>query len=184
MKINEVLSLSCDFLGLSELKSQIGSEEAGPIEKSKLELLLRCLNLAYEEILTEYLPILETETFAVKGGKISFSDFSHPISGVVSVKNLDGGRLPYTFSPGYLMVEKEKNVQVTYQIMPDKVNFGDEVQVIFPDRLLAYGTAREYLIMEGLDDGAFVYEKRFKDSLITFVRKKSLVSLPRRNWML
>ena len=181
MKINEVIKLSCDFLGLSELKCEFDDANNSYLENEKLLRLLSCANLAYEEILTEYLPILVTENAQVTGGKLSYSALSQPISGIVSVKNEAGEDVSYTLSADHIDLKADK-VEITYQIMPQTFDFGDEISVIFPDRLLAYGTAREYLFIEGMSDEAVLYEKRFKEGLVSFVRKKTSIVLPRRKW--
>ncbi len=181
MKINEVIKLSCDFLGLSELKELVGAEDVSGLEKDKLNDMLTCANLAYEEIVTEYLPILTTEEVETEDGKISYSSLSNPISGIISVKDENSGEISYSLSADHIDTRAGKT-QITYQIMPQKFDFGDELSVIFPDRLLSYGTAREYLFMQGMSDEAVIYEKRFKEALISFVRKKSLSHLPKRQW--
>lgn len=179
MKINEVIKLSCDFLGLGDLKSILDGEDK--IEDKKLCTLLTCLNLAYEEIVTEYLPILATEKANASGGKVMFSALTKPISGIVSVKDENGEELSYTVSADHIDVSA-KIVDITYQIMPGKCDFGEELNVLFPARLLSYGTVREYLFIEGMSDEALLYEKRFKEALVNFVRKKSIARLPKRSW--
>lgn len=179
MKINEVIKLSCDFLGLGELKSEL--DAGGEIENEKLSRLLTCLNLAYEEIVTEYLPILTTEKVGVLGGKVLYSSLSKPISGISCVKNENGEEICYQVSADHIDIDA-KSAEITYQIMPEKCEFGEEVNVLFPERLLAYGTAREYLFIEGMSDEAILYERRFKEALVNFVRKKSIARLPKRTW--
>lgn len=181
MKINDTIQLCCDFLGEKDLKLLIGTSSGDEVQKAKLDAMLTCLNLAYEEIVTEYLPILFTETVETDGGILNFSSLSKPISGIIAVKDEGGKDLSYSQSADHIEVNSTK-VQITYQIVPEKFNFGDEEKVIFPERLLAYGTAREYLFMQGLSEEALLYEKRFKDALISFVRKKSLLTLPKRQW--
>ena len=181
MKINDTIKLCCDFLGENELKDLIGTQNADEVQQAKINALLTCLNLAYEEIVTEYLPILCTQTLSVSEGEIAFSQLSNPISGIVSVKDENGNDLSYLQSADHIEVNAEK-VVITYQIVPEKFDFGDEANVIFPERLLAYGTCREFLFMQGLSEEALLYEKRFKDALINFVRKKSSLILPKRQW--
>lgn len=181
MKINDIIQLCCDFLGENSLKTLVGTSSGDDVQKAKLGAMLTCLNLAYEEIVTEYLPILYTQTVSVQDGVVNFSSLAKPISGICSVKDEDGAQINYLQSADHINVNA-KQVQITYQIVPDKFEFGDEVKVIFPDRLLAYGTAREYLFMQGLSEEALMYEKRFKDALINFVRKKSPLTLAKRQW--
>ena len=69
MKLNDAIKLSCDFLDLEQLKSKIGAKEVDDESAKQLNKLLCCANLAYEEIVTEYLPILHTERLDVTNNR-------------------------------------------------------------------------------------------------------------------
>lgn len=181
MKLNDAIALSCDFLELSELKSKIGAEDVDGESSAMIEKLLKCANLAYEEIVTEYIPILNTETVSVIDGKVLFSNLSKPICGVISVKNENGVDVKYSLSADHISLSAE-SAQITYQTIPAQLALGAEPSVLFPERLLAYGIAREYLFLQDQSAEALIYEKRFKDALTSFVRKKSKLLLPRRRW--
>ena len=53
MIVNDTIKLCCDFVNLPELKDLVGTGNGDDIQKAKLNAMLRCLNLAYEEICTE-----------------------------------------------------------------------------------------------------------------------------------
>lgn len=181
MKLNDAIALSCDFLELTELKSKIGAEEVDEESSAQIAKLLSCANLAYEEIVTEYIPILQTEQISVTDGKIPFSTLSQPICGIISVKDSANQDIKYTLSADHISLDAS-SAQITYQTVPEKLELGAELNVLFPERLLAYGIAREYLFMLDQSDSALIFEKRFKDALTSFVRKKSKLLLPRRRW--
>lgn len=181
MKLNDAIKISCDFLELSDLKSKIGAEDIDEESSQQIQKLLNCANLAYEEIVTEYIPILQTETVNSEDGKIMFSQLTKPVSGIVSVKDENGCDIQYQLSADHITLSAE-SVKITYQIVPESLSLGAEISVLFPERLLAYGIAREYLFLLDQSDAALVYEKRFKDALTSFVRKKSKLLLPRRRW--
>lgn len=181
MKLNDAIALSCDFLELSELKSKIGAEDVDDESSTIIAKLLRCANLAYEEIVTEYIPILNTETLSVNEGKILFSSLAKPICGIVSVRDESGNDIKYTLSADHISLSAA-SAQITYQTIPAQLALGAEPSVLFPERLLAYGIAREYLFLQDQSEAALIYEKRFKDALTSFVRKKSKLLLPRRRW--
>lgn len=181
MKLNEAIKISCDFLELTDIKSKIEAEEVGDEDEVQIQKLLNCANLAYEEIVTEYLPILNTETIKAQDGKILFSQLSKPTCGIVSVLDDSGNDIKYQLSADHISLSCD-SAQITYQIVPEALALGAEIRVLFPERLLAYGIAREYLFMQDQSDAALVYEKRFKDALTSFVRKKSKLLLPIRRW--
>lgn len=181
MKLNEALKISCDFLELNELKDKIGAESVDDQSSALISKLVSCANLTYEEIVTEYLPILCTQSLQTSNGKILFSSLSKPICGIVSVKDNIGNDIKYQLSADHISLEDGK-VEITYQTIPESLSLGSVVSVIFPERLLAYGIAREYLFLQDQSEAALAYEKRFKDALTNFVRKKSKLLLPRRLW--
>lgn len=181
MKLNDAIKLSCDFLDLEQLKSKIGAQEVDDESVKQLNKLLCCANLAYEEIVTEYLPILHTEMLDVTNGQISFNLLSKPICGIISVQDENGSDIKYSLSADHISLSAQK-ATITYQTIPSALAYGAEVSVLFPERLLAYGIAREYLFLQDKSDEALIFEKRFKDGLTSFVRKKSALILPRRRW--
>ena len=181
MKINEVLSLACSFLGLNDLQEKL----QGKIEQEsdeRLISLLKCLNIAYSEVFTNYIPSFQTEEVVTKSGEIAFSLFSNKVGGVVSVKDECGKKLKFTLSSNKIITSQDK-VYVTYIIKPNSLNFNGEVDLMLPDNILAYGTAREYLLMEGLSDEAIVYEERFKQTISAYIRRGSTHILPKRLWL-
>lgn len=182
MNINNIIKLSCKILGFDDLVDVVGTENGDDIQNAKLDILLSCANLAYEEIVTEYIPILVEETVSSDNGLIYFDSFSKPISGIISVKNHSGRNVPYLQSVDHIKLNSQDQVDVVYQTIPEPLEFGDEISVIFPDRVLVYGVVREFYFFQGQSDEALLYEKRFKDSLVSFMRKKSLIKLPKRSW--
>ena len=141
MKLNDAIKLSCDFLDLEQLKSKIGAKEVDDESAKQLNKLLCCANLAYEEIVTEYLPILHTERLDVTNGQISFSLLSKPICGIISVQDENGSDIKYSLSADHISLSAQK-ATITYQTIPNALAYGAEVSVLFPERLLAYGIAR------------------------------------------
>ena len=182
MKVNDAIKLSCDFVNLPELKSFVGTENGDDIQKAKLNALLRCLNMAYEEICTEFLPILKKEAIVTTNGEFYFSDLSQPLCAIISLKTADGGNIKYSLSSDHISFEGDSAVLV-YAVKPDELEFGDEAKVLFPERVLAYGTAREFFLMQALSDEALIFENRFKESLENLVRKKAALIWPRRQWI-
>lgn len=181
MKLNEAIKISCDFLELNDLKDKIGAEEVDEENAVLIARLLNCANLAYEEIVTEYLPILRIQSLQAVDGRISFSSFDKAVCGIVAVQDDAGNEKKYQLSADHILIE-DGSYKITYQIIPEQLSLGDEINVIFPERLLAYGIAREYLFLQDQSDAALIFEKRFKEALANFVRKKSKLLLPRRRW--
>ena len=183
MTINNVIKLSCDFVNLPELKEFVGVEGADEANQEKLNKLLKCLNLAYEEICSEFLPILHKEAIVSNNGEFYFSNLTKPICAVISLKTVTGQPLKYSLSSDHISFEGDSAILV-YAVVPDQLNFSDEIETIIPERVLAYGTAREYFLMQSLSDEATIFETRFKDSLENVVRKKSTLKLPVKSWQI
>ncbi len=181
MTINDVIKLSCDFVNLPDLKESVGIVDVSQTDQAKLDMILKCLNLAYEEICTEFLPILHKEAIVSNNGNFYFSELTKPICSIVSLKSVDGGNLKYMLSSDHISFEGESAILV-YAVMPDELNFGDQIDTMIPDRVLAYGTAREYFLMQSLSDEATIFETRFKESLENIVRKKSTLKMPTKKW--
>ena len=183
MIVNDTIKLCCDFVNLPELKDLVGTENGDDIQKAKLNAMLRCLNLAYEEICAEFLPILKKEAIVSENGEFYFSNLSKPISSIVSLKTPEGKNIKYQNSSDHINFNEDCAI-IVYSVLPEELKFGDSDDGVISNRVLAYGTAREFFLMQALSDEALIYENRFKESLENLVRKKSLSKLPVNKWLI
>lgn len=183
MKLKEILKLVCEFVGEKEMFSKLeNSTELSAKEKEKFERMVRCFNLVNQEIASEYIPYLCKEN--VSGSIINFSQLSKKVINIFQVKGKFGLDLLFKVYPNFIEVQGNAK-SVTYSFLPEEITAEDDVQLFcgITARVLAYGVASEYLLLDGVSQDAEIWENRFKQSLFVLSRKKGEHVLPKRRWL-
>jgi hypothetical protein len=188
MEIVNILKNACVFLQKNELLdvSELGgTEQSTPAQQKELNILLRCLNLVYNEIASDYIPLLHTEKLIPTNGEIGFSSFSKKLLDIKRVEDKFGIRTNYKLYPDKISTI-DGPVTITYSYEPEELTDFTSVMESFSEKLtervVAYGVAMEYCFISGLHDDASIWEKRFKDGILVSARKKSEIRLPVRRW--
>lgn len=188
MTVKNIIKNACVFLSKDELLNltDLGGENQATDEQTKdLNHLVRCLNLVYNEIATDYIPLLNKETFLPDNGRIYFEDFSKKLLEIYRIEDKFGYKTNYKLYPNFLETI-DGEVKITYSFEPEAIVSLDSVIESFSEkiteRVIAYGVAMEYSFICGLHDDAAIWEKRFKDGILIAARKKSEIRLPARRW--
>lgn len=178
MKVKNIISLACSFTDNEDLADMILAETSDP----RIDEMVKLFNLVRNEVATEYMPMCAKEKIEVKDFKVSFSQFAKKPLEIKAVKNKRGRNVKFKVFPDYLFVQASE-CEITYSFQPEALNFEDEMEECLPERVYAYGLAREYLLKEGMMEDAQIFEVRFKNSLKILLRKKSEVVMPGRRWV-
>lgn len=189
MTIKSILKIAGLFLGKNDVVSALDLQNLSSASQSiqdEINLLVKCLNLAYMEVASDYIPLLYKENITLEDGKLNFSGLTKTLIDVVSLKDKDGFRLKYKLFPSYLQTS-ENQVEITYSYQPTELtSVGSTIESFagkISEKVLAFGTLMEYCFISGLYEDAEIWEKRFKDSLFVCSRKKSGMKLPSRRWI-
>ena len=169
MTVKEVLDCAAFLLGKEETQAYLKQSEAEstPQVQRETELLLRCYNIVENEIALDYLPLTAEESFIAENGTIPYTAFSRfPVS-VSAVTDEYGNALPYYVFPEYLKVRTGKAV-VAYSYAPAVKSLSDECEYRtgVSARLIAYGVACEYCLVDGRYEEAVTWDKKYKDALL------------------
>ncbi|MBQ8444632.1 MAG: hypothetical protein IJX25_04700 [Clostridia bacterium] len=183
MKVKDVIIKACDFVNKDDLaKSLVDGSALSEEDFSLQEKLVKCFNLIREEIASEYQPILQVEKFTVKNFKLELSSFSNDVLEIYSIKDKYGRNVHYKIFDGYIFV-CGKEVEVIYSTPASTLTIDDDFSSSLPERIFAYGVAREYFFINSLYEDANIWEERFKGSLQIMLRRKSEIKMPRRSWI-
>ena len=180
MYIKDIILKSCDFIGKEDLAEAIKSSSLTEKDQLEVDDLVKCFNLVRDEIASEYQPILQVEKFVVKNFKLEFDKFAKPALEILSIKDRFGRNVNYKIFEGYIFV-CGKEVEVIYSTAPQQLTI--EFSSNLPERVFAYGVAREYFFINNLYEDANIWEGRFKGALQILLRRKSEVKMPRRRWI-
>ncbi|MDR3318718.1 MAG: hypothetical protein LBS99_04705 [Clostridiales bacterium] len=174
MKLSEVIALTAFYL-------KIKSYEA---DAERLSLLTKCANLVYRASAREYLPLYFTETAEVSEQAMQFRSLARNVIRIKSVTDETGIEVAYAIRPDCLATETGRIV-VTYAYLPDEAGYEDELD--YTDArvdvsLLAYGTAAEYCLINGLYEDAGIWDARYRAAVMSAARPRNGVKLPGRRW--
>lgn len=186
MNVKDIIKTVCGFIGHDEIASKIEQSEPSftQSEQKITKNLLKCLNLVQNEIASQYIPLCTVEEVKAKDFKVEYSSFSKKPIAIISVRDKYNRLVHFKPFCDYLMIYASK-ANVKYNFLPDQITSLDEEmsQPLVPIHIYAYGVAREYFLQQALSDDADIFEKRFKDSLEVFARRKSNAILPKRRWL-
>lgn len=183
MKIKDIISETCELLARADVAEILRS--GGSPEGEAKELcgeLLYCVNAVEDELARNYFPLSASQSFTVAGGKINFSDFARTPVRILSVK--DGGNpLGYSLHPQYIAVDAPR-ADVEYTYAPDKKTAEDDCEFPrLPARLLSYGAAAEYCLIEGEISGAEAWESRYRAEIDAARAAHRPAFVPPRRWV-
>ena len=183
MLVKDIVALACDFTCNENLSAKINSsQEFDENEQSQINCYVKCFNLVNNEIASEFIPIKKVEQFEVNDGKILLSKFTKKPYKILYVKNGLGKKMRFKVFQDHLVVFCKKAI-IAYTTLPEKLTEVDEVETFIPERIYAYGLAREYLFFKAMIDDAEIFEERFKNSLEIICRVPVHSKMPRRRWI-
>ena len=183
MLVKDIIIKTCNFIGQDEIANKLKDNQAlSESEEQIVDELVEKFNLTREEIASEYQPILKSEEFEVKNFKLLFTSFSSSPLQIFSVKDKLGRNVNYKIFDDYIFV-CGKNVVVIYSTFALPLSVNDEFSSTLPERVYAYGVAREYYFAKAHYEDANMWEGRFKGSLEILLRRQSQVVLPKRRWL-
>lgn len=183
MLVKDIIKLSCDFIEQQALAQKL--EQGSTLESCEQEItdrLVKCFNLVNNEVASEFVPIKKIEQFDVANGKILLSQFSAKPYKILYVKNGLGRKMRFKQFDDHIFVLCKKAI-VCYSILPPVLSITDQVDSFLPERIFAYGVAREFLFMQSRFDDADIFEERFKNSLELICRLSPHGKMPRRRWL-
>jgi len=189
LKAVEIIKLTATYLQLEDVLelSEFGGQVQTPSEQTNknLNLLLRCLNLVYNEIATEYIPLKHSEYITVTNEKFDYINLNKNIVDVLSLVTTDNKTAKYKTYPTHLKL-RNGDYNIEYSYLPVKVTLEESTENFankITERIFAYGVASEYCVISGLYDEASLWQKRFKDSVLISSRKKTELVMPARRWL-
>ena len=173
MTVKEVVALAAGCLGREDLLSALdkGEDEISEEEKLECDALLRCYNFTENEVALDYCPIRREERVEITENKIYYTEFSQAPVNIRKV--VCGGYLArfVTYSAYILMSDdRQGSALVVYDCIPCTKNAFDEQSEFSEEsgvsaRLLAYGVAAQYCLVNGENGRAALWDKKFRDAL-------------------
>ena len=163
MTIKDIVKSAATFLNLTNVTSYLDSSSAGDTATlNAVDSLTRLSNLVISELAASYLPMTCAETLDATDGKIIFSELTHNVTRIVSVKNKFGHDAEFRLYPEYIKVFGGEYT-VEYEYAPENYGLNDTTgfKNDVTAALLGYGVAAEYCVTQGRFEEAILWRKRY-----------------------
>lgn len=197
MKLREIVKLSCIMLNIDEVLNgeklydesfDIENENSiiltGSVEERNLNLLVRCFNLVYNEIATDYFPLITLENIKITNGSFNLNNLQNKFYKLIKIESDDILVNKFEIYDNILYL-KNGDYKIVYAYSPDKVTLNSEINTFngkIMDRIFAYGLNKEFCFISGLYSESESYKAKFEESLKSAKIVKHSIKLPKRRW--
>lgn len=191
MTVKEVVALAAGCLGREDLLSALdkGEDEISEEEKLECDALLRCYNFTENEVALDYCPIRREDRVEITENKIYYTELSQAPVNIRKV--VCGGYLArFVTYPAYILMsdDRQGSALVVYDCIPCTKNAFDEQSEFSEEsgisaRLLAYGVAAQYCLVNGENGRAALWDKKFRDALRAKNIFRRTVRVRSRRWV-
>lgn len=180
MKLKEVVEIALTYLGDDD-----ASVSAQTAKHPKNQLLIKCANLMLKEIATDYMPLVESETIALKDGKFDYDLFAHRVLEILKIVDVTSGTsVKFEQKPSFCVVFSKGNVEVRYSYLPEDISVEDECVMSskITSKTLALGAASEYCLIEGMYEQSALFGDKFREEMKNICRRNNEIRVKPRVW--
>ena len=182
MTVKEVIYYACLMCGKEDLADKIAAGVV-PDDNADIVRMLNCYNLTVLELSEQIQPLIYTETLRSASGEYPYTSFSKPVKEILNVTCM-GKNVDYTVCRDKLVTDYTL-CEVTYDYRANRVNsLSDEIEYdesVFSPRVLAMGTASEYLLISGLYEECASWRSRYEKAIETYLLSKTR-KIKARKW--
>lgn len=178
MQIKKVIGECLVKMGERDFASEQSLSEE---QKELREKLLKALNVAYREVVSQYLPLYYEQTAVFSGGKCLSSTLDKKIIYPVRVET-NSGKVSFRTTHNAIYANVEGEATITYAYMPEEMTIGGEItDMRLTQTALADGTLAEYYYQNKMFDLARDFDTDFRAQMgILKYRGRNIVIKARR----
>lgn len=175
MTVKEILDIACTFVNRLDVKDYFSNGNGDEEAVKGGEVFIDLLNVVINELACTYVPMITSEDVVAIGGRIHYKDLKEKAVKILKVTDRNNTQIDYEYAYQYITVN-QPCVTVFYEYSPKKVGIDDEVGYLEKDvsaRVIAYGVASEYLLVNGDFDEAVTWHKRYTDAIASLCLPKN-----------
>lgn len=184
MTVRDIAMSAASILQADDIAEALGGSDGTEVSSldADAQTLIKCVNLAKNEISNEFPVIVTTEADAING-LIPMSALDNA-SCVKGVTDMHGGTIAFTADSRGIKVSHDGRYTVAYARLPYDAEIDE--QVIFGSGIdadtAAYLTARYYCIITGRTDEAAVWDQLYNNAAES-KRICRRAAIPRRKFL-
>ena len=186
MKVKDIVNVSAECLDLKNVIKYLNGENVDSEEvRDEINSLLLCINIVNNNIASSYIDLIGETKLMVSRDFVKYTDISSKsIIEIKNVLNSQNNKLKFKVLPEGLMLDYSGMVDVEFSYFPDRVNIDDEINYYLKlnEMIFSLGVVSEYLYLKGAVDDAYIWDKKFKNSMFNLLRPKKNIVMPSRRW--
>ena len=183
VRVVEIIKEAARLLGIKEIVNDINNKV---YESEEIDNMLMAVNMVNNNIASNYIELIYTKDVSSINDVIPFNSICE--DGIISIKSVVEklGTVKKKFSIKGDGVHVESGFYtVEYSCFPKTLEIGSYIDCYtkINCNLFALGVVSEYLFLKGDIEEAYIWDKRFKQSLLSVLKtnKKPFI-MPRRRW--
>lgn len=187
MFVKEIIKVSAEYLDIKNLIDFIdGKVESNDEIQSDINSLVLAVNMVNSFVASSYIELINVkDVMPDKDGKINYIDIDE--NGVIEIKNItsnSGEKIAFKCMPSGVVLDNDTLCKIEYSYFPSRVIFEDNIDYFskLNKYIFAMGVVSEYLYLKGNIDDAYMWDKRFKNSIMNIVRPRRSITIPERRW--
>lgn len=179
MQVKEILKDCLKKLGIPDFTEK---ETLTPEEDALKNRLINCLNLIYQEIVSDYFFLTFEEEITLNGDIFKYSDLSKRLIKPLKLV-LDGKSIEFTVLPSGIKCEKFGEAVFSYNYLPESLDFDSLIEDYrLTSGLLSNGVLGEYYFLDSVFDLASSYDSKFRSDLSWAASKGREIKVKARRW--
>lgn len=186
MLVKEIIKLSAEYLEMKNVIDYINGIDVDEAVLDDINNFVLAVNMVNNNIASSYIELNNiTKINAVKNNIISFKNISE--NSIIEIKKItgcNGENIDFKIIPEGILVDKNCTCNICYSYFPKRVNFDDEINYYLSvnDITFAFGVVAEFLYIKGNIDDAYLWDKKFKNSIFNLIRPKRNIVLANKGW--
>lgn len=185
MKVIEIMAKSAMLLGLGEehllLESATSEMEEELLQKNNIASLFHLVKYAFQELCTNYIPVVECETLSSVNCKIEIKNLIN----FIRVQNVTQGveSVKYKIVNRNIIFEQDGEYSVEYLTYPNINSMFEEVDFLsnFSEDVIVNGLCAYFSLSHGMFDEFKDFHEMYIEKAENLKELKSF-NLPQRRW--
>ncbi len=179
MKIKNIIGQCLSRMGLENC---VENDNFTSQEQQTIDALVRAINIVYNEITAQYLPLVEQETVTFVDGKLSFSVLEKRI--LYPIRLEEGGvKCDFTIYPDRIESDCQRGVLKYAYLIDSPLEFdGDIEDMRLDEGTICLGVLAQYYFANKMYDLAKSFDEDFRGRMSAIKIKQKDIRLKQRRW--
>lgn len=183
MIVKKILKCASELVEDSDLVKYFDGDKTTTIDESEVQKMVTALNMAISNVSANYINVCNRVKVKSVDKFIKLSNISS--EPIIQIKKVLYRGEPIKFKVHSDSIEVgDGEYEIVYSYFPNSVGVDDAI-TYFPqlnELTFAYEVVAEYLFLKGQIDDAYVWDKRFKASILSIQRPCRNIILKKKRW--